>query len=389
MSKEQIMDSNKLVIIGANEFQKPLVIKAKEMGYETHVFAWEDGAVCKEFADCFYPISIIDKDRILDVVRTTKPKGVISIASDLAIITVNYLATQLDLVGNNVRSTLISTNKYEMRQALSKKGLPCPKFFLAANDLSSDIKITFPLIVKPVDRSGSRGVTRVESYDELNKAIKRSMQLSFVNQAIVEEFVDGQEYSMEMLSFEGKHYFLAITEKFTTGSPNFVEVMHLQPGRIKEEVLKKAVQTIEVALDALEIEYGASHSEFKVNQEGDITIIEIGARMGGDYIGSDLVPLTTGLDFIRMVIAVATGINLKPQFIRKHSNRAALVRFIFDQEDVNLLEDLKINNPGKLYRYQAPDSVAQNLVQESSDRFGYFILNCDNVDECLNLVGVK
>ena len=106
----------RLAIIGANDFQNQLILKAKKMGYETHVFAWQCGDVGEKTADYFYPISIVEKEKILDVCRQIKPAGIVSIASDLANITVNFIAEQLGLVGNGMKCTQVSTNKHLMRQ---------------------------------------------------------------------------------------------------------------------------------------------------------------------------------------------------------------------------------------------------------------------------------
>ena len=127
----------KLVIIGANDFQNQLILKAKSLGYETHVFAWRDGAVGEKTADYFYPISIIEKDCILEKCREIRPDGICSIASDLAAITVNYVAEALGLPCNATKYTEIQTNKYAMRRALSAEGIPCPQFVLA--DETSDL----------------------------------------------------------------------------------------------------------------------------------------------------------------------------------------------------------------------------------------------------------
>ncbi|MBR5774211.1 MAG: carbamoyl-phosphate synthase large subunit, partial [Clostridia bacterium] len=107
----------KLVIIGANDFQNQLILKAKSLGYETHVIAWRDGAVGEKSADFFYPISIVEKDAILEECRRIKPDGVCSIASDLAAITVNYVAENLGLPCNATAYTAEQTNKYAMRRA--------------------------------------------------------------------------------------------------------------------------------------------------------------------------------------------------------------------------------------------------------------------------------
>lgn len=250
----EAMKNLKLIIIGANQFQKPLVEKANEMEYETHVFAWEEGAVCRDVADYFYPISITDREEILKIAHKIKPAGVISIGSDLAVITVNYLVARLGLIGNSLYSTQISTNKHEMRKTFSQANLPCPGFRLIDKDgIPEPLNMKFPLIVKPVDRSGSRGVNRVDNREELNQAINLAIKESFCGQVIAEEYINGQEYSMEMISYQGEHYFLAITEKFTTGAPNFVETMHLQPGRIESSTLIGAIEIIKRALDVLNI----------------------------------------------------------------------------------------------------------------------------------------
>ena len=121
----------KIAIIGANSFQNPLILKAKEMGFETHVFAWQDGSIGEKTADYFYPISIVEKEEILEKCREIQPEAVVTIASDLANITVQYVAEGLGLVHNSRESIEISTNKYLMRQAFAKAGVPTTKFMVA------------------------------------------------------------------------------------------------------------------------------------------------------------------------------------------------------------------------------------------------------------------
>ena len=140
----------KIVIIGANDFQKPLILKAKEMGYETHVFAWREGATGAEDADFFYEISIVEMDEILEECRRIKPDAVATIGSDLANITVQYLAEKLGLPGNSADCIRQSTNKYAMRSAFKKAGIPvtyfeCVREGEIAEELSGDRKADRPL----------------------------------------------------------------------------------------------------------------------------------------------------------------------------------------------------------------------------------------------------
>ena len=298
----------KLVIIGANNFQLPLIIKAKELGYETHVFAWEEGSLGKEFADFFYPVSIVAKEEILEISKKIKPDGVLSIASDLASITVNYLAYHLGLVGNSLKCTEITTDKYLMRKALSEKDLPCPRFFLIDKNNTTDIpQFNYPIIVKPTDRSGSRGVTKLLNESELPTAIYRALDESFSKRGIIETFIEGREFSVEMISWKGEHEFLQITEKETFGPPWFVEKAQHQPANLSDSTKTTLIEIIKNSLSALNVDYGASHSEVIITKDKEIFITEIGARMGGDYIGSDLVKLSTGFDFLKAVISISVG----------------------------------------------------------------------------------
>jgi biotin carboxylase len=298
----------KLIIIGANNFQVPLIKKANEMGLETHVFAWEEGAFGKQFANYFYPISIIEKEQILEIAKNIKPAGVVSIASDLASITVSYLTNALGLTGNNLQCTEVTTDKYLMRDLLSRYDLPCPRFCLLDGGNNKLVnRLSYPLIVKPTDRSGSRGVSKVDYRSLMNLAIERAFSESFNKRVIVEEFITGKEYSIEMISWQGKHQFIQITEKETSGTPYFVEKAQHQPAKLEDKMVSKIINIIKKALTVLEVEYGATHSEIIVSSENEIYITEIGARMGGDYIGSDLVELSTGFDFVKAVVEVALG----------------------------------------------------------------------------------
>lgn len=364
----------KIVIIGANDFQNQLILKAKSLGYETHVFAWCDGAIGEKTADFFYPISIVEKDAILEECRKIKPDGVCSIASDLAAITVNYVAEKLGLPCNSTKYTAQQTNKYAMRKAMAQAGIPCPKFIIADEnvDFSSALAdFSFPIIVKPTDRSGSRNIMKLESLNGIEQAVKEACETSFEKKAIVEEYLTGDEYSMESISFNGKHHFLAVTKKFTTGAPHFIETGHKQPSGLSDKAVKNAIDTIFKALDALHVENSASHAEFRVDEAGNIKIIEIGARMGGDCIGSDLVYLSTGHDFVKMVIDVACG--NAPALNEDPTNRQAEIRFLFDQKDLDEFESWKKDNEEKIYRVS--DFELENIgnVTDSSTRIGYYI----------------
>lgn len=372
----------KIAIIGASYLQNPLIEKAKEMGIETHVFAWAAGDVGEKSADYFYPISIVEKEKILTQCRKIGIDGICSIASDLAAITVNYVANEMGLAGNTNRCTMMSTNKHLMRQTFEKNGDPSPRsIMVSSREELSRLKLRYPVIVKPTDRSGSRGITKLLSEEGLSEAVDIAQKESFEKKALVEEFVEGQEYSVECVTFHGEHFFLAMTKKYTTGTPHFIETGHLEPAPVSYEVLQKVKRVVFHALDSLQITDSASHSEVKITENGEIYLIEIGGRMGGDCIGSDLVQLSTGIDFVRNVIQISLG--EKPDLdCKNNEKKAAAVHYILGEEDFAVLEKLKLEHPEYLVREEMT-SQCEGKITDSASRYGMFLM-CASKIECLS-----
>ena len=360
----------KLAIIGASYLQKPLVEKCKELGVYSICFAWEEGAVCKDLCDKFYPISTIDKDAILKVCQEEKIDGITTIASDVATLTVNYVAEQMGLIGNPDKYSQTATNKYLMRQCFMEHNVPSPKFCLTDGEVPVAVSsFRYPFIVKPTDRSGSRGVEKVERQEDLQEAITRACRESFQQKAVIEEFVEGREISVESISYKGKHHVLQITDKVTTEAPFFVELEHHQPSSLPDDIKAKVKAIVLNALGALHIQYGASHAELKITMAGDIRVIEIGARMGGDFIGSDLVKLSTGYDFLKGVIEVAFGDFDEPKLTE---SKCSGVYFLCEETKHLLPIIQNADKYPEIVRAEVTDTVLRN-IEQSADRSGYFI----------------
>lgn len=361
---------SKIAIIGASYLQLPLVSRAKELGHEVFCFAWDKDAVCKDVADHFFPISITEKEEILKECKAIGIDGICTIASDVAAPTVAYVAERMKLNANSYASACRANNKYEMLNALSAAGVPCPRYEMVTS--TSDINIdlwTYPLIVKPSDRSGSLGVAKVENRKDLISAVENAISLSFKGEAIIEEFIEGREISVEFISYHGKHYPLQITDKVTTESPHFVELEHHQPANFPEEKFNEIYSLTEKSLKALGLTEGASHSEFRITAEGKIVVMEIGGRMGGDFIGSDLVKLSTGYDFVEGVIQVALNEFKTP--IKSQDYHSGV--YFLCKETESLLPIF--SNPSKFSEIvviERTDTELRN-VKCSADRSGYFI----------------
>ena len=368
----------KIAIIGSGELQTPLILKAKNMGCETYVFSKRNNTLGEKECTSFYNIDVLNIEEILKICKELKIDGITSIASDITTKAVVHIAKKMNLVGNSLETLEKTTNKYKMRKAFREAGLITPNNFLISdveqiNDIIS--QLSYPCIIKPIDRAGSAGVIKVDSDTDLKNSILYSMNESISKQIIIEEYIEGNEYSCECISFKGNHKKLVFTQKFTTGSPNFVEIGHIQPAKfeIDENEIEKIIFK---GLDALGIKDGASHVEFKIKPNKEIVIIEIGARMGGDFIGSSLVPLSTGIDYMELVINIA--LNEPVDLPTADKLNTCAIKFICNESDNKTLKKLNKNYSSKIHLQSKSSKIDKLRVSNSSERYGWVIIN--NID---------
>lgn len=371
------MRNKTLAIIGASYLQLPLVLKAAEMGIRTLCFAWRDGAVCQSHCSIFFDVSITEKEHILDICRKESIDGICTIASDVAVPTVNYIAHEMGLIGNSLHSGQISTNKFAMREALSDAGCSCPPFLkirTPQDAVRASQILSYPLIIKPCDRSGSMGVTKVNDESDLFPAAETALNASFSHEAIIEKHIDiAHEISIEGISWQGEYHLLAVTDKVTTGPPHYVEIGQHQPCLLPKEILDVAVRQATEGVKALGIRYGASHSELMIDTTGKVYITEIGSRMGGDFIGSDLVCLSTGYDFLRGVIEIALGsFSGVHTTLKKH---AGVWFYTPNTRGVRDIIEHSADHPFIRRSEIHPEEL--KTLTRSADRAGYFIYQAD------------
>ena len=362
-----------LAILGTNEYQNPLILRAKELGYETHAFGWKTGEIGEKTADFFHDVNITDYETLWKEIQKLNPVGVVSIASELAMHSVNYILRKMGIPCNTFKTEEIATNKYLMRCAMRDAGIPGPEFILTGNHIDKNdfSRFQYPLIVKPVDLSSSRGIMRVDSPEELQNAVEYALSWSKKEEVLVEEFIDGPEYSGESIAYQGKYKLLAVTEKRTTGAPHYVERGHIQPAKLTDEQYKTVEDTLYKAFASMGIEYGAIHPEFRITKDGVVKFMEIGIRMGGDCIGSDLVPLSTGYDYMGMVISIGCG--KAPSFEKICEPRKAEIRYIIDQRDQEEYERVLREEPGIMVRHSNMKPLNTKEILKSADRSGYYI----------------
>lgn len=371
------MGEKKLMILGTNEYQNPIILRAKELGYETHVYGLQRGEIGEKTADYFHAVDVCDLEKMWEEVEKLNPCGIVSICSELVLHTMNYLLRRRGIPCNSEWTENISTDKYLMRKAMKDAGVDSPNFMLIKENMDIEeiykatTTFTYPLICKPVDLSSSRGVYKIESREELKTALNYALKWSNKKEVILEEFIEGPEYSGESIAFEGKYKLLAVTEKHTTGAPHFVETGHRQPARLESGMYEKIEKTLYNAFRAMKIEYGAIHPEFRITHDGKIYFMEIATRMGGDCIGTDLTPLSSGYDFMGMVINICQG--KAPDFTKIREPKNAENHYIMTHADLNEFERVKAEAPDTIWRVSEIKPISDKPILKSADRAGYYI----------------
>lgn len=389
----------KLMILGASILQLPAIEKAKKMGLEVIAVDMNPEAVGftvegvkKEV------ISTIDTEAVLVAAREHKIDGIMTLASDMPMRTVAAVAKELELVGVTEETALAATDKGIMRQRLQEFGVPVPEFYKVntRDEYYQAInKLGVKCIVKPADNSGSRGVdllSNLEDSQEIEKAYHYSKSFSRNGTIVVEEYMEGPEVSVETLSLAGKCHVIQITDKLTTGAPYFVEMGHNQPSLLPKNIQQQIEKVAKMAVKALGIQNGPSHTEIKVTSEGP-KIVEIGARLGGDNITTHLVPLSTGVDMVEACIRIALGEipDLESKFAKASAVRyfdlsSGLIEKIDGVEEAEQLEGIK--------QISIVHGIGENSVEikSSVDRVGFVIAQAEEpqiaIERCENAMRI-
>lgn len=369
----------KIMILGASILQLPAIKKATEMGLQVIAVDMNPKAVGFKEDVIKEVISTIDTQAILECAKKYQIDGIITLASDMPMQSVAKVCRELNLVGISESTAIKATNKAYMRDALKESGVPIP-LYAKVSDFGEFKKAVesirghgYKCIAKPVDNAGSRGVSLLNSDDDLKATYEYCYQYSRNGMVIVEEYMEGPEVSVETLAIDGNVQIIQITDKITTGPPYFVEMGHSQPSMLNKDTQKQIRQVTIAANKAIGIVNGPSHTEIKVTKDGP-KIVELGARLGGDNITTHLVPLSTGIDMVECCIKIALGD--KPNLEISH-NTGAAIRYIKTKNGI--IQKIEGVDKAKSIKGVTQVSIVHDVGEEvgeiknSIDRAGFVI----------------
>ena len=299
-----------VLIFGVGPLQESIIGRAKKMGlYTVGIDPCEDAA-CRDCVDAFEVVLGQDYEGHCAVIEKYSVDAIVTAATDKPLVMMARVAEKYAFPFYSVETAQWSTDKFQMKKRFELGGVPHAQGRLISNVEEAE-GLVFPVIVKPRDNSGSRGVKLCRDKNELQISIDEALENSKLDTVLVEEFIEGPEYSIESLHHDGKSEVIQFTEKKTTEFPYNVELGHIQPANISDENKRKIREIIAKIGKALNFENCPSHTELKINDRG-IFVIETSPRLGGDYITSTLTPLSTEVNLEDELLKISLGETINP-----------------------------------------------------------------------------
>jgi len=323
-----------IMVIGGGLLQVPVIVTAKKMGYRVIVTDYNPDVMGMKDADI--PIVMSTKD-IEGSVRVAKAQNertpvsaVLTVGTD-ASMTVAAVASALNLPGIKFEDAEAATNKIKMRMRFKEHGVPSPAFLpvWSLSDAKKAAKIlSFPVVLKPADNMGARGVRRIDNLNQISDAFKNSKNASPSGELLIEEFMEGAELSIDAIIFNDVITITGVADRIIKYPPYFVETGHNMPSSLPENIINDACQVMKKGIRALGITIGAAKGDIKITRDGPM-IGELAARLSGGFMSAYTYPLSSGVDLMKSAIEVALGQepgNLEPVMNRVSIERAIIVK---------------------------------------------------------------
>ena len=371
--------AEKLLVLGAGPYQIPAIAAAKAMGCWVVAADGSAEAPGLDLADAAEVVDIRDTARCTAVAEAHRVEAVVSICTEVAVETTAVVAAARGLPGISPAAARAATDKFIMREQLAAAGIPGPRF-AAATTLdearTAAAEVGFPLIIKPVDNAGSRGVCRVDGTELLDPAFAAALAFSRKRKVILEAFMEGVESTIEALSWQGETEILAISDKKHVPFPDCVAISLDYPPHFSTAVLDEIGDVVQRSVAALGISCGPTHTEVMVTTEG-VKMVELAARGGGFRVFSDVIPLVSGVDAVVETVKMALG---EVPDIKAKAQRGAVLRF-FNPACVGTLKrvaglDVARAIPGVVdVQVEIVPGAVLKPIASDGDRPGYMLVS--------------
>lgn len=310
---------NNILVLGAGALQVPLINRVKEKGFNPVVVSLHDDEPGMKLVKDTIIADFCDEDLMLQYARQFNVVGVVTDQTDLPVRTMAYVSEKMGLPGIGYETACLFTDKFKMREKCRELGIDTLEYKLVDSlDEAKDffVRLSKPVILKPINNQGSKGVCKCSSIDELEHQYLEAIKYSRGEKILLEEFVSGEEeLVIEGVALDGWRENLVCGDTYYFNLPDvFSARQRIFPSVKNSKVVEQALNLNKRIIEGFGLSRGLTHGEYIISN-GKVYLIEIAARGGGVYISSDIIPLMTGFDTTSFIIDIATQQKVsKPAF---------------------------------------------------------------------------
>lgn len=339
----------KMLLLGGSHAEIPMIQAAKKMGYYVITSGNQEDGLGHPYADAYIKKDFSDKKAILQLAKEEKVEAICSGCNDFACLTAAYVAQELGLPGHDSYEKAVEIHHKDKYRALARKlGIVTPKAMKCSSE--QDVQkaceqMQFPVIVKPVDLTGGKGMTRCDEIGEAKNAFGKAMEATRENYVVVEEFVTGTNHGFSAYIQDEKVIFYFVDNEQYYHNPYLVSGAST-PGDVKAAAIKQLCRDSEKIASHLKLQDGILHIQFILREDGTPVIIEVCRRAPGDlYI--HFVQMATGLDYPTYIVAAEAGLKMeKPVF---HKPDGFYVRHCIMADEPGIVEMVYVNDEIRPY----------------------------------------
>jgi biotin carboxylase len=382
------MSQKRLMIIGASWEQEDLLRAAKALGCYVIATDSSPNAPFLFLADECHTIEARNIDAHFRLAYEKKIDGVTADQCDYSHYTASLIAERLGLSSSGLCAVQNATNKKNMRDACKLASIHQPKFYSCKyyeEAISAATELGYPVMVKPLDNRGNFGASMVEESSQLKDAFYDAISHAHSRECLVEKFIHGTMYTVDGFIFSnGIHQSLGIAEKALLDGRKRVANKILYRSNHSAELADQLRKNHESVVQALGLKLGCTHGEYIVNQEGEIYLVECANRGGGVYTSSRILPAISGYNISEMLVRLALGEHVLPQFNKYQENAVILHFFQLEPGQIEAFENIDIirSMPGILaFRLALEIGDTVHPIVDDAGRHGFVIATASTADE--------
>lgn len=387
----------KVMVLSGAKAQIPIIKRLHEYNCEVYDVNLYENSPAFEYADHHAVIDILDKSACLKYAQDNKVDAVMSEMCDIATPTIAYIAEQIGAPGIGEQMAELYTNKFAMREFGIKNGIPTPEYRICKTKEEAVDFLAYlgkRIIIKPLDSNSSRGVFTIDSKEDLEKHFDETLSFSHIHKAVLcERYITGTEFTVDGIVTKNGHISLAVSEKHHyEHNENIADELFFSHynDRFDYDLLRK---TNDMFVDKSGLKYGLTHAEYKY-EDGKFWLIEIGARGGGNYIGSTIVPLMSGVDNYEYIINKTLGRETNEDLFVDKSlwDRCCVLKFFDTPGNGGVVKNIYglnfLDACENVVDYSLNFGVGDTIQPAVNDsaRIGYYIAYGDSGDELRTLM---